>query len=280
MRPDITSLFPAHIRARGRAYFTANRVALSDVADGVATGQVLGSRLYTVSVRWTNRGLISGDCNCPAYDDYGPCKHLWAMMLLLETTTSFLDRGTEAVRRHATPATSHPRIGRKPAPPAHRPAAWKRTLAEAARAITAGASRAPQATWPANRRINYIIDAAATLGSAEGVVVELATQTLDRHGAWGPPRAMIAKQEEWLANPDPLDRQIAQMLLGTRTEHTWFQPSARRRYAVSEASYDTTLRLMCETGRCRIRAQVGEPALHEASEQARIAFKRHRSALY
>ena len=130
----------------------------------------------------------------------------------------------------------------------------ERTLADGA-AIAAGASRARSVMAANGDQLHH--RASATLG-ARSDSHELATQTLDRHGSWGPPRLMMARQEEWLAVPDPLDRQIAQMLLGTRAEHAWYQPPTGRRYAIAETSYDTTLRLMCETGRCRIRSQAGE----------------------
>lgn len=260
MRPDIISLFPPEIRARGRTYYTERRVILAGIANRIATGQVLGSRIYSVSIEWTEGRALSGNCDCPYFSDRGSCKHMWAVLLQLEATTRFFEPGTGAEAPYATPPASDTPTLAGPSHPT-KPPAWKRTLAEAARAITAGASRLPHATWPSNRTINYIIDAAATLGSAEGLVIELATQTLDRHGEWGPPRLMVASQDEWLAAPDPLDRQIAQMLLGTRAEHTWYQPPSGRRYAIPDASYDTTLRLMCETGRCRIRARAGESDL-------------------
>ena len=278
MRPDITAKFPADVRARGLPYYMDGRVIIADVADGVAIGQVLGllleeprpgffgdhqtpTKIYTVAVTWMDDGDLAVTCTCPFFDDRGPCKHLWAMLLHLEATSDFLESGTPSLPS-AIPTPSHPPQPRHDSAPARqmaKPPTWKRTLAEAGRAIAAGASRTPEREWTANRRINYIIDAAATLGGAEGLVVELATQTLDRHGSWGPPRLMMARQEEWLTVPDPLDRQIAQMLLGTRAEHAWYQPPSGRRYAIAETSYDTTLRLMCETGRCRIRTQAGEP---------------------
>ena len=245
--PTLTTLFPPDVRARGNVYHARGRVVVRGIADGVATGVVTGSDTYELSISLAEGSEPVLHCTCRYFADRGPCKHLWAMLLELERTTDFLQSARDA--RTFLSARSHPPSATNGA----KPPAWQRALANAGRSMAAESSRAEKPEWPPNRKINYIIDATATLDGREGLIVELATQAIDKYGHLGPPRRMTQSHEQWLANPDPLDRHIAQMLIGTRAEFSWYQPPAGRRYVIPESAYDTTLRSMCETGRCRIR---------------------------
>lgn len=250
---DLTRLFPPDIRARGNLYHARGRVIIASVIDDVAIGVVTGSETYHLQIQRVEGGDTIFTCSCRYFADRGPCKHLWAMLLELERTTDFLHSATDQAgflsSRFQRPSTAGNGAG---------PAAWQRALANAGRSMAAESSLTEKPEWPPNRRINYIIDAAATLDGREGLIVELATQMVDKYGHLGPPRRMTQTHEQWLANPDPLDRHIGQMLIGTRAEFSWYQPPAGRRYVIPETAYDTTLRSMCETGRCKIRRTVHE----------------------
>src|SRR5688572_15940619 len=250
---NLTALFPPDVRARGNVYHARGRVIISSVVDDVATGIVTGSETYNLRIERVEGGDTIFHCTCRYFADRGPCKHLWAMLLELERTTSFLVSTTDPSRFLSSRA-HRPTAGGNGA----KPLAWQRALANAGRSMAAESSQTEKPEWPPNRRINYIIDAAATLDGREGLIVELATQMVDKYGHLGPPRRMTQTHEQWLANPDPLDRHIAQMLIGTRAEFPWYQPPAGRRYVIPETAYDTTLRSMCETGRCRIRRSGNE----------------------
>ncbi len=62
---------------RGRDYYAQGRVVLGNISVAKIEAKCVGSRIYTVEVN-PHRGRISGKCNCPAFDDYGPCKHIAA----------------------------------------------------------------------------------------------------------------------------------------------------------------------------------------------------------
>ena len=247
MVPILSALFPPDVRARGNVYHARGRVVIRSVADGVAVGMVTGSDTYELRVALAEGSEPALSCSCRYFADRGPCKHLWAMLLELERTTDFLQSAADGS------AFLSARTQRAGSANGAKPPAWQRALANAGRSMAAESSRAEKPEWPPNRKINYIIDATATLDGREGLIVELATQVVDKYGHLGPPRRMTQSHEQWLANPDPLDRHIAQMLIGTRAEFSWYQPPAGRRYVIPESAYDTTLRSMCETGRCRIR---------------------------
>ena len=88
---------------------------------------------------------------------------------------------------------------------------------------------------------------------------------------------------EWLAVPDPDDRELAQMLLGAREEHAYgyayggYGQHGVRRFFVPTTAFPTTLRRLCATGRChvRLRADDAEPpvlAWEPASWELRLAL--------
>jgi superfamily II DNA or RNA helicase len=131
-----------------------------------------------------------------------------------------------------------------------------RQYPQAARAGAGGASAAATA-WAANRRILYVVDVTATL-EGRGLVIELASQVVKRDGSGGErPRQLKIGREQVAALPDPVDRQILQMLLGAHRGdwgyYSYYDADVARRFVLPEAAYDTTFRLMCQTGRARLR---------------------------
>src|SRR5262249_29794595 len=69
--------------------------------------------------------------------------------------------------------------------------------------------------------------------------------------------------EAWQAAPDPLDRQLAQMLIGASPMNA-IGNQRTSGFVLRGAALDTTLRLMCDTGRCRVRRSQREQTLEAA----------------
>ncbi|HBS35939.1 MAG TPA: acyltransferase [Parvularcula sp.] len=66
--------------ARGEAYWRDGLVAIIDMNAARVRAQVSGTENYRTTV--TGRGAeIGGDCSCPAFSDFGPCKHIAATAL-------------------------------------------------------------------------------------------------------------------------------------------------------------------------------------------------------
>ena len=70
---------------RGCAYIRENRIKeLERSEDGAVSAKVQGSKLYKVSLRLLDSGVITEQkCSC-LYDGAGMCKHLAAVLLTLE----------------------------------------------------------------------------------------------------------------------------------------------------------------------------------------------------
>ena len=289
MVKDTFGLFPATTRQKGNDYFRSGHVDILATTPRGAAAAVHGSRLYTVSVEWRGK-YVTGDCTCPAFSDYGPCKHLWATLLALDARHFLpkhaefhddavgealdddvddledaddgwlLDRAVPRAPRRGAAASSP--SGKTKRPKASPPPQWQHAL-HVARAEMATAPKQPARDWPDDRRLVYILD---LWNSAlrQQIVIGLATERLGKNGAWKPPKGIGLTRDQLLANPDPLDREIAQMLIGATTTYAYdYRYTAQRapaEVAVERGMIDVLLPRICATGRARVRrASYEEP---------------------
>jgi len=89
MPPDFDPIPDAQLRdlagpkvyARGKAYAAEGRVTLVSVEPARVLGRVLGSESYRGELR--RRGVeVEATCECPAFEDWGFCKHLVAIAIV------------------------------------------------------------------------------------------------------------------------------------------------------------------------------------------------------
>lgn len=274
----VAASFPPDVRARGDQYFSGRRVRILRAVSDELVSIVTGTIGYTVELR-AEPDLLSASCTCPYAADNGICKHIWATLrqadlerkldvLLLTTgqnpdfdTTSGYDFDDEPPSDVAFAGEAESRA----APPSRfpaRPPEWKSLLDAARRQMANQPSRdaVRDNAWPADRRIIYIVDLPAMQNTA-GIVVELATERQTREGLWEVPVQFRFAANVWQSVPDPLDRQIAQMLMGAPPPNPYGGQPRTSGFVLRGAALETTLRLMCDTGRCRVRTTHGERPL-------------------
>jgi superfamily II DNA or RNA helicase len=262
------------VRGRGEDYFAKHRVQILDGNAHFVGARVFGSDEYVVTLE-ADPGVFKSSCTCPYALDNGVCKHQWAtvreaervgrLQALFDTAGPHprFTVGARDVAGFAGPTQPH-RV--QPSRPASRTPQWKRQLDWVRQQLQHEESLRPEAptAWPENRRLVYVVDIPASATST-GLIVELAVEKLQRDGTWSPPVTFRLGADSWLAVPDPMDRQIAQMLMGASTNDPWamygdsMPPTSG--FVLGPAAFDTTLRLMCETGRCRVRTVAGERPL-------------------
>ncbi len=109
------------------------------------------------------------------------------------------------------------------------------------------------ASWPADHRLVYVADLDATPAAA-GLVLQLGTERLTEDGTWGPTMPFTLAAAVWLAAPDPVDRQISEMLLGSARSSVYGQAPGSG-FVISARGLSTTLRTICDTGRLRTRSE-------------------------
>jgi len=76
---DYSRDFPSDVRKRGDEYHRQGRVNILDSDDNFVEAEIEGSRIYRASIE--SNGGISYFCSCEFFDEAGPCKHLWALVL-------------------------------------------------------------------------------------------------------------------------------------------------------------------------------------------------------
>lgn len=243
---ELTRDFSGQTRERGEQYFHEGRVSLVRGTDHSAYARVRGATTYVVEVQWDDHGIVDASCTCPYFEDhYEFCKHMWATLLEAESV-GYLGGG----------GGGHHKGGGKAA--AASPD-WKRQLERLRYRMEEdarfGKADEVQAEWPADRRVNYILDVPATLlEGAAGLVVELATERL-KDGRWERPKRSQYAWDEWMAVPDETDRQALQMLLGARESWEYAYRANRQFVLPPGPAGETVLRTMCRTGRCKVRTR-------------------------
>lgn len=74
---ELKSLIEEPYLSRGKAYFQEGLVDLIIIKPAQVKARAVGTRAYTVKlIRKGER--IDGECSCPAFEDFGPCKHMAA----------------------------------------------------------------------------------------------------------------------------------------------------------------------------------------------------------
>ncbi|MGH7624779.1 MAG: SNF2-related protein [Gemmatimonadaceae bacterium] len=272
---EIAALFSKPTRDRGAAYQRAGRVDITEVAHGKLSAEVHGTECYEVTVDVDESGTLDYACSCPFFPSALECKHVWATLLEADHRKLLdLAQRLEPPRLPNSPERSAaaPVV---PGNSAHASShsSWRRTLKGLARELELRPPLATAATWPTNRRLAYVVDAFATQTGGQGVVIELATQLLDKRGQWKPPKRFSLSAEQWLAIPDGADREIAQMLLGAQEAYSYRMPRSVRRYVIGSNAFDTTLRRICDTGRCFVRLPEPNAQLRALSWDAGDAWR-------
>src|SRR4051812_6699625 len=292
---ELSREFTHGARARGEQYVAERRIQLL-ATDGLLVQAIArGSAPWMVVLDARTDGLALS-CACPFATDRGYCKHEWATLriadeqrllkpLLDAAEGVYVERsgnddrpvGTNGERSaldELLPGAHHRQSSSSPAPKrtgASTPA-WRRALEEAQRNARYEAPSQTAAAWPNDRRLVYLADLAASR-SAEGLVIELATEKEQRDGSWGPPKLFRAAVDSWLNVPDQLDREIGQMLRGARRSLSWHRTDPIGSFVVEPGAFDPVLRLMSETGRLRIRRDAHDRPAEPARWDDRGSWK-------
>ncbi|MHB0949240.1 MAG: DEAD/DEAH box helicase [Gemmatimonadaceae bacterium] len=292
------------MRARGEAYASAGRARILDADDGLVQAQVRGTRRYDV---WIIRDAerLELDCECPYAEEHGSCKHLWAV-LSTPRVRDLLPALVDGVKElhfgesmtpwpptawpgapngarsfpglgptHVSGRPGHHVPGRQASPPP-----WALALE---RARSRAAPEPPSKPWPSGRRVAYILDLGASRIATDGLVVQLATESPRRDGTWTLPKLLRTGLEILDQLPDAGDRLAVQTLRGARRANDWRQGSATTvaGFVVGAEAFDTTVRLLCESGRLRMRetadAVLSDPLVWDGGPPWQSGFAIERS---
>ncbi|MCG8340445.1 MAG: SWIM zinc finger family protein [Cytophagales bacterium] len=68
--------------SRGEAYFKDGMIQIVSISDTLVQAKAVGTRVYNVQLVLEN-SYLDGTCSCPAFEDFGPCKHMAATGLAI-----------------------------------------------------------------------------------------------------------------------------------------------------------------------------------------------------
>ena len=69
--------------ARATSYVLSGKVRVKEFSPTLVKARVQGGAVYVVALR-IDRNCLRLSCDCPAFDSQGPCKHLWATLVVAE----------------------------------------------------------------------------------------------------------------------------------------------------------------------------------------------------
>jgi hypothetical protein len=212
-------LFDKDSRSRGEVIYASRRVHVDSSGPDHFYAQVEGSDWYDVRITQHDLGLEVW-CDCIAFEDYGPCKHLWTAMLeadrrgalaavkqvfYLQKESDPFDEDVPVVPRFARPAAP-------PVPP------WQEYLGEVARALNAADAKHNARLRPAE--IIYCLDVPASKNKGK-IAIEVFSRTRKKDGEWSAPKECRLTPEQAALLPDPVDVEVLSALFGGQDLYTY-----------------------------------------------------------
>ena len=76
--------FSEGVKRRGVGYANEDFIEDATIADGWASATIYGTHAYSVEVDWSTDDQ-PGSCTCPFFTQWGPCKHMWALVIWVDT---------------------------------------------------------------------------------------------------------------------------------------------------------------------------------------------------
>ncbi|MGH7886235.1 MAG: SWIM zinc finger family protein, partial [Candidatus Binatia bacterium] len=246
------------VQQRGRSYFRTGAVRLLQGNDRSVSARVQGSQAYRVEMA-VAEGFVDYSCTCPFFEtDYEACKHIWATALAaeergylknvldMEAPETFTASGGS--RSKWTVSMPQPR---KPPEPS-----WKQHLLTIKSAIDSAQRLASSKPAPEMELI-YSIDVDTVLSGGK-LVIEVARRERRINGEWGKLKNQRLYSNEIDRIKNPADRRVIGILFGARQEpgygYSNYYAEGASRFTVPAALWDDLLPLICDSGRCVLRA--------------------------
>jgi superfamily II DNA or RNA helicase len=228
--------FEPAARTRGKNFFDRGAVDIMRVTHRSLTASVLADQRYVVNIDWDG-GFVEYECACQDYRNHQtPCPHIWATLLEAKDADRLPQPNPNAAASTAK-------------------APWKRRLAEVRKVMSTNNPR-PGEVWPEERELIYLID--RDLEADDPILrLELMTRTRRKGGQWDRFKTLRRLCRNQIGQmPNPLDRQILQMLVGVDVDYGYLdrgEDSIAPIYEFGAWAYDTVLKMICQSGRCFLR---------------------------
>ncbi len=264
---QVAGAFDAAIRSRGSAYFKRGAVQIQTGLVDQVVAVVRGSRsTYDVQIDWEG-GDLSLCCDCPYFESSGPCKHLWATVLMAESKgflsavrdiqeiveigADYLDFDdfddelpTQPQRTVAPPL--------KLVAPPPQVSKWKQRMAGLAKSPAGSFITGKE--WPEKRQILYIVELQQSVAAGE-TVLSLYSRDRKLNGDFGMQK-QLKLDRNLIPQLSAEDRAIFSAITGGTDHYGYSRMAAGYHGQVSpscsipHALAETLVPMLVRTGRC------------------------------
>ncbi len=229
--------FDKRVQFKGHGIARAGAIRVKKSGPDHIHSTVLGSRAYQVALDLVN-GALQVHCECPYFNEWGPCKHLWAAVLeadRIRALTNALDgrklalmpvdddgpavedvadleddEGEEVEEEEAiVPPYPFGRTRYQIPPPPQLPE-WEERLA----VIRRGLQQKPRiSTFPPGFEVWYTVDISASK-AAGAIVLDLLSRSKKKNGDWTVYKELRVAPGQSGTLPDPEDRDAMAAIFG------------------------------------------------------------------
>jgi len=243
--------FDAASQRKGRSLFLSRAVRLNEGSPRHFNGEVQGTRYYEVKIDFDGR-VVTLSCECPYFEGYGPCKHLWAAVLEAERR-GLLTEVTKAPVIEVEEDIVDPDFEDEPlfqwrpaAPVVQRVPLWQDHLTSIQRSL-------PPSSQPSrDMEILYVIDAQGSRASG-GLDLGLYTRNRKKNGEWSVLKELRVAPVKVTGMGEPVDEEALASILGGQEMYGFQYASAQHRKILPPALAKRVVPLLAPTGRLGIR---------------------------
>jgi len=263
--------FDKRVQIKGLNLFQGGAVRVTDKGDNYMFAVVTGGEHYEVRLTY-EAGKLFVWCDCPAFADNGPCKHLWGAVLeadrrgavkeaLNARYLEVQDEMDPGLEEDEDPATDYaydylrPRYQRPPPPPQMQP--WREYLGTIQRGLEGG--KTPPASFSKAFEILYVIEVTASKNGG-ALVLELISRTRKKNGEWAAPKEFRIASSHVSLLPDPVDAEVIATMFGGHDSWGYQYSSTVPLVARKALPLVLALKLIptiAATGRLMVRAETG-----------------------
>jgi superfamily II DNA or RNA helicase len=274
-------LFDTPAQQRGRGLFSTGAVRVLDASRRHMHARVLGGGEYDVHLKLDDEELLVG-CECPFYEDRGPCKHLWATILAADQRGALTDASAARNLRVVDDLdafladgldfdfTGLPRKAPLPPPPPRNPP-WHDHLAAVERELSRKLPTTARKTRPSE--ILYVIDVPGSKSTGR-LTIELLSRTRKKNGDWTAAKPFGVSAEDAGRLPDAVDREAITAMLGGSESYSYgYYAGSATRKSLPYLLAVKLLPLMASSDRLRFRDGYSgdlKPAAWDAGEPWRL----------
>ena len=237
---DLLDQLSSNEHRRVRRLLESNEIELDDLDPQWTHATVFDGR--AMNVRYQTEGDICRyRCTCDQFlrAPEPPCAHVIAVLNTAELAGRIDSEGLML-----TPAVEAKAV----VEPTPEPSYWKKFVARAQSMTEPEVDHS--AYWPADRQLMYMIDVERS-AEGGGLVVQTIARDRKRDGTLGKPQTAGISRRITDALTDPLDRNIASILIGANAGGFYYDGfTSSHQHLLSSTLATALLPMMCQTGRC------------------------------